>query len=219
MWHSTGWFLDFFLPIRFGHKSGRWGTGLFLGDCNFGACFVNVLLVQRLRHVPLGWTLSITVLILNKILNKGLHIHFALGSTKYVSRLRFQLVCIRKSEQWTWGSSVAPTACTWQAEGPDVRMPTEEGKMGWMEARARMKTLTVCVRLEIRAWDNGLHFHGSQNAALADGTGPHNSVVADQRPDQRAKGLRNPRSNGRTWIPHHLLPHDLEDHVSQQRDL
>lgn len=26
-------------------------------------------------------------------------------------------------------------------------------------------------------------------------------------------------SNGHTWIPYHLLPHDVEDHVSQEQDL
>ena len=63
--------------------------------------------------------------------------------------------------------------------------------------------------------------HGSQNVILAgaDGTGPHNSMVTDQRPDQRAMGKGHPRSNGRLWIPYHLLPYDLKDHVSQERDL
>lgn len=172
MWHSTGWFLWFFPPSDLATNLAGEGQGYFLGWLQLGLALWMFYLYKRLRHVPLGWTLSITVLILNKIWTREKLYSFCTGLTKYVSDWDFNWYA-SGSQSSEPGAAAWLTACTWQAEGPDVCMPTEEGKMGWMEARARMKTLTVCVRLEIRAWDR-TPLMGA-NVALADGTGPHNS--------------------------------------------
>ena len=218
--------LIFFPPSDLATNLAGEGQRLFLGWLQSGLALWMCKDCAKTQTGPTRLdTLHHCLEILNKILNKGLHIHFALGSTKYVARLRFQSVCSRKSEQWAWGSSVAPPACTWRAEGSDVCMPTEERRAteaSWGEWRLGLeRRSSQCVwdsRLEPGTMDST---HGSQNVTLAwpDGTGPHNSMVTGQRPDQRAKGKGHPRSNGRTWIPHHLLPHDLEDHVSQEQDL